>query len=252
MAQKEVEADEVGDQAARGCDDRLGIGFDRLLERAALVAAVGVLAVEPENFADAAAGELLDLAGELDKRKVEILRQHAAQRRLSRAAQADERDPRRAQRARPRRAEPRRQRVSRPRGAPGAASPRPRLANISRKLSHSGDWVVTSPRISASEHCSARDTCKRTRIEALPTPYSRLARCRSETPVARAKALRVRPRRTRSALARSPSARRNGSLPGLGIRLDRPRRHFRLPQADFDARFRSPRPRRRSAVCCLT
>ena len=79
-------------------------------------------------------------------------------------------------------------------------------------MSHSGDWVVTSPTSSASEHCSARATCRRTRIEALPTPYSRLAKCRSETPVARASALRVRPRRTRKALARSPSAARNGSL----------------------------------------
>src|SRR6185437_639780 len=50
------------------------------------------------------------------------------------------------------------------------------------------------------------------RIEALPTPYSRLARCRSETPVARASALRLRPRRSRNALARSPSAARKGSL----------------------------------------
>ena len=43
VAQQEVEADEVADQPARRGDDRLGIGFNRLLERAALVAAVGVL-----------------------------------------------------------------------------------------------------------------------------------------------------------------------------------------------------------------
>src|SRR6202020_2683338 len=64
----------------------------------------------------------------------------------------------------------------------------------------------------AREHGSARATCKRTRIEALPTPYSRLAKCRSETPVARASALRVNPRRVRKAFARSPSAAKNGSL----------------------------------------
>ena len=85
--------------------------------------------------------------------------------------------------------------------------------SVSRSMSHSGVWVVTSPTSSASEHCSAWATCKSTRIEALPTPYSRLARCRSETPVARASALRVRPRRTRRPLARRPSAARNGSGP---------------------------------------
>ena len=42
-----------------------------------------------------AAGHLLDLAGELDERKIEILRQHAAERRLARAAQPDEGDARR-------------------------------------------------------------------------------------------------------------------------------------------------------------
>ena len=87
-----------------------------------------------------------------------------------------------------------------------------RLSSISRKRSHSGDRVVTSPRSSVKEHCSARVTCNRTRIEALPTPYSRLARCRSDTSVACASALRVMPRRARKDRTRSPSAIRNGSL----------------------------------------
>ena len=43
-------------------------------------------------------------------------------------------------------------------------------------------------------------------------PYSRLARCRSETPDAAATDLRVRPRRARSRRTRSPRARRNGIL----------------------------------------
>ncbi len=73
-----------------------GIGLDRVLERAPLVAAIGVLPVEPEDLADGAAGELLDLAAELDERKVEILRQHAPERRFARAAQADQRDLRRS------------------------------------------------------------------------------------------------------------------------------------------------------------
>ena len=46
-AQKEVEATEVADQPACSGDDRLRIGLDRLLKRAALVATVGVLTVEP-------------------------------------------------------------------------------------------------------------------------------------------------------------------------------------------------------------
>jgi hypothetical protein len=46
-----------------------------------------------------------------------------------------------------------------------------------------------------------------------------LAKCRSETPVARASALRVNPRRVRKAFARSPSAARNGSLGSSRISL---------------------------------
>ena len=79
-AQKEVEAAEVADQPACSGDDRLRIGLDRLLKRAALVATVGVLAVEPENLADAAASQSLDLADELDERKVEVLGEHPAER----------------------------------------------------------------------------------------------------------------------------------------------------------------------------
>ena len=94
-----------------------------------------------------------------------------------------------------------------------------RSESISRSISHSGERVVTSPRTSASEHCSARVTLRRMRIEAFPTPYSRLARCRSDTPVARASALRVRPRRALSALTRSPSAARNGSFRSSAVSI---------------------------------
>src|SRR5947209_2554181 len=47
--------------------------------------------------------------------------------------------------------------------------------------SHSGEDVVSSPKISASEDPSAWATSRRTRIDALPTPSSRFARCRSDT-----------------------------------------------------------------------
>ena len=50
------------------------------------------------------------------------------------------------------------------------------------------------------------------RIEALPTPYSRLARWRSETPAAVRDRLRVRPRRARSSRTRSPRASRKRVL----------------------------------------
>ena len=96
-----------------------------------------------------------------------------------------------------------------------------RFSSMSRRRSHSGECVVTSPRSSAKEQWSARVTCNRTRIEALPTPYSRLARCRSETSVACASALRVMPRRARKARTRSPSAIRNGSLRSVSVSLPR-------------------------------
>ena len=89
-----------------------------------------------------------------------------------------------------------------------SASLRP--ASSSRRLSHSGVPVVTSPISSASGQCSAPATWCSTRIDALPMPYSRLARCRSDTPAACATALRVRPRRARASRTRSPSAARKG------------------------------------------
>ena len=83
-------------------------------------------------------------------------------------------------------------------------------SSSSRISSHSGEEVVTSPIRSASVQCSAPATCSSTRIETLPTPYSRFARWRSDTSAAIATARRVRPRRARRLRARSPSATRNG------------------------------------------
>src|SRR5439155_3127514 len=62
------------------------------LQRAPLVATIGIGAVEVVDLADAAAGELLDLAAQLDEGVAEILGQHRAERRLARAAQPDQRD----------------------------------------------------------------------------------------------------------------------------------------------------------------
>ena len=72
-------------------------------------------------------------------------------------------------------------------------------------------WSCRRPARRASSRARSA-TCCSTRIEALPMPYSRLARCRSETPEAAATDLRVRPRRARSRRTRSPRARRKGSL----------------------------------------
>jgi hypothetical protein len=72
-------------------------------------------------------------------------------------------------------------------------------------ISHSVLLVVSSPTSSATGQCKAWATCWSTRIEALPTPYSRLARCRSETPAAWAAARRVIPWRARRLRTRCPS-----------------------------------------------
>ncbi len=87
-----------------------------------------------------------------------------------------------------------------------------RCSNSSRISSHSGDWVVTSPNNSASELCSACATCHSSKMETLPSPYSKFARCRSDTPAVWAKALRVMPRRARKERTRSPKADRKGFL----------------------------------------
>ncbi|MNT27569.1 hypothetical protein D3C72_1632060 [compost metagenome] len=87
-----------------------------------------------------------------------------------------------------------------------------RCSSSSRISSHSGELVVTSPTSSASEQCSAPATCCSTRIDALPMPYSRFARWRSDTSADRATALRVRPRCARRLRTRSPSATSSGFL----------------------------------------
>ena len=61
--------------------------------------------------------------------------------------------------------------------------------------------VVKSPISSAGEQFKAVATCTSTSTETLPSPYSRLARWRSETPVASARDLRVVPLRSRRAAA---------------------------------------------------
>ena len=102
--------------------------------------------------------------------------------------------------------------VSARRARASAASSRPR----SRRsiCDHSGDAEMSSPTSSAIEHCNAPASCRSSMTEALPCPVSRFARCRSEMPAACASALRVMPRRARSARTRSPRLDRNGSLPG--------------------------------------
>src|SRR6218665_3160177 len=87
-----------------------------------------------------------------------------------------------------------------------------RCSSSSRISSHSGERVVKSPCNSASEQCSAPATCCNTRIDALPVPYSRFARWRSEMPAAKETALRVRPRCARSLRTRSPRATSRGFL----------------------------------------
>ena len=85
-------------------------------------------------------------------------------------------------------------------------------SSISRIISQSGEEVLTSPSNSASVHCKALATCKSTSTEALPRPYSMFAKCRSDTCAAVARALRVMPRRARSAPTRWPRPIKYGFL----------------------------------------
>ena len=196
MRQQQVERRRVGDQAARRRDDRFRIAPDRFLQRPALVAAVGIRAVERVDLRETAAREMLDLARQLHERKPEVIGEHRSERRLAGAAQADECDP-----------------VAAPQRSLrvehfGQCDPRSTQVGVvatlenSRISSHSGEDAVTSPSSSAREHCSAVATCCSTRIDALPMPYSRFARWRSDTPAC-ATALRVRPRRARMLRTRS-------------------------------------------------
>jgi len=92
VAEQQVETDKVGDHAEGGGDHGLGIDLNRLLGRAALVAAVGVLAVETDDLGGRAARHLLDLAGQLNEGEIQIFRQHAAKRRFPHPPQPDQGD----------------------------------------------------------------------------------------------------------------------------------------------------------------
>ena len=87
-----------------------------------------------------------------------------------------------------------------------------RSRRISRIINQSGEEAVSSPVISASEQFSTELNCRKNCIDAFPTPDSTLATWRSETSAICAKALRVRPRRARKSLRRSPREIKKGSL----------------------------------------
>ncbi len=109
------------------------------------------------------------------------------------------------------------------------SSPSLRSRSRSRISAASGDASGRASTRSASGQSSAMATCRSTRIDALPTPDSRFARWRSDTPASAASARRVMPRRARSVRTVSPSAVRNGSLPsfasegGCGVIIRCPR-----------------------------
>src|SRR5205809_595808 len=72
---------------------RRRVAVDRLVEGAPLVATIGVAAVQVVDLADAAAGDALDLSAQLHEWQLEGLGELAPERRLARAAQADQGDP---------------------------------------------------------------------------------------------------------------------------------------------------------------
>src|SRR5271168_2245086 len=89
-----------------------------------------------------------------------------------------------------------------------------RPCRILRIISQSGELVVSSPSSSASEQSSARATFCNTRMETLPMPDSRFARCRSETSAFCASTRRGMPRRARSNFTRTPRSARRGFFSG--------------------------------------
>src|SRR6185312_328254 len=90
--EQEIEGRGLGDDAAAGGDDDALMALDHRLERAALIAAKGGLAIEVEDRGKPGAGLALDLAVEFDEGHVEALGERVAERRFAGAAQPDERD----------------------------------------------------------------------------------------------------------------------------------------------------------------
>ena len=82
------------DEAAAGREHHRPLVVEHGLQHVALEAAIVVLAVQREELGEAQVGGLLDAAVELDEGHAQPARQPAADRRLARAAQAEQRDDR--------------------------------------------------------------------------------------------------------------------------------------------------------------
>ena len=222
VREQQVEGGRVRDHPARRRDHRLGVDLDRLLERAPLVASVGVLAVEGLDLADAAAGELLDLAAQLDEGESQVLGQHrlpasTCRRRAGRPARP-------ASCAAPVRCRARR------RCRAGRRSPRARGAASPRR----GARAVRGSAATRATRWSRRPAARPASIAAPAPPAAApgSTRCRRRTPGSPGgaprrrrpvpDALRVMPRRARRARTRSPSATRKGFLPSPSVALAGP------------------------------
>ncbi len=223
VRQQQVEGRRVGRRcrpASRSPPRREGC--DRLLERAPLVAPVGGRCRRGRGSrarlqpATRSISRFSSTNGTLER-----VGQQAAERRLAGAAQADQRDA--AARA------PRRRRPV-PNSSASAEPRAPQRRRRRGRAAARGSAAIRASRRDVAEQLgerqsSAAATWRRTRIEALPTPYSRFARCRSETPDASASDLaRHAPARAQRAhpLAERDEERlafgRVGRLVGAGIR----------------------------------
>ena len=210
---------------------RVGVGCERGFQRAPFVAAIGRLAVERVDLADAAAGEPLDLARQLDERHAERVGEHACP-----ASTCRRRAGRSARCAVAPTAPPRRRTAPPARDARDAAPPRC-VATAVR------DQRGAPANRARHRRRSVRPADSRARRRPAAAPGSR--RCRHptrdwrggarDTPAAVASALRVSPRRARSVRTRSPSAARNpaGSPASAGAV---PRSRADATAADADAR----------------
>ena len=85
-----------GDQAAAGGEHEAAVAFEHAVERALFVAPVTGLAGQIEDLIELHAGDGGDLARDFEKRAVEGGGEFAAERAFAGAAQADQRDARRA------------------------------------------------------------------------------------------------------------------------------------------------------------
>ena len=211
VREQQVEGGRVRHDAAGRGDHRFGVDLDRLFERAALVAAVGVLAVQRLDLADRCSRRTSRSRGSARRTGSPGPRPACwPERRLAGAAQADQRDARAALRALP-------WSPPVPSSSPSATRARRSVGLVALLEQFADQQPFGRRRGDVAEQFGQRALQRLRHLQqdqdrGVADAVFQVGEMALGHVGGDASALRVMPRRARSARTRSPSATRNGCL----------------------------------------